>query len=269
MGMTVHYPLTGRGLNEGRKTEGRKQREPKKATNRKKVKTMRKNQVTAEQLQELKNILQNRAIINHFEMVRQAVEKVGLQAITVAVTEEEKNVFLRIRAAMYNPDDYGINGKLNEIEKRQKRSIVTNTPMRWGEYNARRQDKDDMVVIVNGKRYAIEQKSSRGDWARVQADNIEDALEEYANFSGWICWDTEDFTIFMPIRELMEKLDGYRLGRNTFFEKKLSYLVTTGNYCLKMQAYHTSPKKVAFLQAVGATGYNYDRFILENVLERL
>ena len=231
---------------------------------------MRKNQVTAEQLQELKSILQNRAIMPHFEMVRNAVEKVGLQAFTLAVTAEEKAVFLRIRSAMYNPDDYGMNGKLNEIEKRLQRSIVTNTPMRWGEYNARRAEKADMVVIVNGKRYAIEQKSSRGDWATVNADNIEDALEEYANFSNWICWDTEDFTIFMPISELMEKLNGYnKKGAKTFFENQLSYKVTTGNYCLKMQAYHTSDKKRKYLQAIGESGYNYNRFILENIPERL
>lgn len=230
---------------------------------------MRKNQITAEQLQELKNILINREIMSDFNAVRDAIKAVGLKAETQLATPEEKKVCLKIRAAAYNPNDLGMYGKLNEIEKRIERTNATGKPMVWDDYNARCHLRHDMIVRVNGKRYAIEHKSSRGDWAHVKSDNIEDALQEYAAFTGWICWDTEDFTIFMPISELMEKLNGYgKKGSKTFFESRLSYKATIGRYCLKMQAYSTSDKKVAFLQAVGASGYNYEKFITENILER-
>lgn len=230
---------------------------------------MNKNRIKPEQLDAMKQALYDQRFCTNFQYARAVAEKIGLHDETEFYTEDEKRTALRFRAFLYDPADYGVNGKLNEIEHRINRSIVTRSTIPWGAYRARPHNKPDQVMIANGRRYIIEHKTTRGDWASVHTDDIEQALDEYATSEKWLCWENEEFTLFMPISEFMEKLAGYKLGVRTFFCKMLKYQPMQGTYCLQLQNWSNSPKKVAFLQSIAATGYNYKLFEQTNVLERL
>lgn len=225
--------------------------------------------VTEKQLSMMQMLMQDKQFIFDFEHARKMSASVGLKPNTGFYTEEEKRVALRFRSFLYNPKDYGMNGKLNEIEKILENSIITGHAMLWAEFNAKPAHKADQRMMYDGAYIAVEHKSSRGDWERVQADNLDDALIEYANMKKWLCWDTQYFTLFMPYAEFIEKLDNYRIGKETFFVKRLSYSLVKEAYLLQFQNWENSPKKVSFLTEMAKSGWNWKKFQQERVLERL
>lgn len=221
-----------------------------------------KNHITIEQLQALENAKN----APDYQTARKIAEQVPLTA--KLVTPEEKRLALQAKSTMMNPNDFGLFGKLSEIEKRVNRTIQTNTPIAWGEYRARPMGTVDQKIKnpENGKFWQVEHKAGAGDWGKVNTTDKAQAIQEIANRKGLLCWDTEYFTILLPWGEFIQALDGYRLGAGTFFKPVKK---TNGKgWTIEMQCFTSSTKKIAFLESLQSISYNLDTFLATGKLVR-
>lgn len=203
-----------------------------------------------------------------FEEARALFACAGVEADTAFYTEAEKNIALRARAAMYDPNGYGMYGCINEAQRRLDRSEVTCRPMLWEDFSVRRMHTDDQRIRnVNGGYYRLEHKNGAGDWYTTKANTLEKALEAYKKENKVLVWYTEDFQLVMPFADFIKGLESYKGGVETFFKKKLAYRPTIGKYTLQMQTYTTSKKKIQFLQALAQQGSSWKALYIMGELD--
>ncbi len=203
--------------------------------------------VTLEQLEAMKAI----AKMRDFEQARAAIVAAGVLPTTTFHTAEEKRIALNARAAMYNPADWGMFGKLNEIEKRVNAS---QSPMPWASFKARTPNLADQTIKVDGVTYALEHKSGAGDWYKTHCETLDKAMAEYTKREKLLVWDTEEFTLVIPFSKLTEALDSYK-GRGTqgwrsFFKASLKMTTDGCAYVVGLQEWKTSKPKIQYLQGL-------------------
>lgn len=211
--------------------------------------------VTSEQLEILRKV----ANVRDFEKARAIVKAAGIKPDTMFYTDEEKRIALRARAALFNPADWGMDGKLNEIEKRVNAS---HSAMPWASFKARTPNLADQTVKIDGVTYALEHKTGAGDWYRTNADTLDNAMKEYAKRKNLLVWDTEEFTLVIPFSKLQEQLDGYKHGRptggwRTFFKATLAVSSDGTKNLVQMQTWSTSKPKIKYLQGLAAQNSEY------------
>ena len=205
--------------------------------------------VTNEQMEVLRKVAKE---LNYLK-AREMVKACGIKPTTTFHTKEEKRLALKARAAMYNPDDLGKFGKLNEIEKRVNAS---NSPMPWSSFNARMANLADQTVKIDGVTYALEHKSGAGDWYTTKCDTLEKAMKEYSKRKKLLVWDTDEFTLVIPFSALQGALDSY-VGRGvsgwqTFFKAELAQHSDGLKYIMQMQTWSTSTPKKEHLKKLAA-----------------
>lgn len=210
--------------------------------------------VTAEQLEMLKAIAKE----TDYKKARTMCKLAGIKPDTTFHTLEEKRIALKARAAMYNPDDLGKFGKLNEQEKRVNAS---NSPMPWSSFNARIATLADQTVKIDGVTYALEHKSGAGDWYTTKCDTLEKAMKEYSKRKKLLVWDTDEFTLVIPFSALQNALDGY-VGRGvkgwqTFFKADLAQHSDGLKYIVQVQTWSTSAPKKEYLGKLAIEYHEY------------
>lgn len=210
--------------------------------------------VTAEQLEMLKAIAKE----TDYKKARTMCKLAGIKPDTTFHTLEEKRIALKARAAMYNPDDLGKYGKLNEIEKRVNAS---KSPMQWSSYKARTPNLADQTVKIDGVTYALEHKSGAGDWYSTNCETLDKAMAEYSKRNKLLVWDTEEFTLVIPFSAFQNALDGY-VGRGvkgwrTFFKSDLALNADGTKYLVQVQEWNTSTPKKAYLGKLAAEYHEY------------
>lgn len=204
--------------------------------------------VNKEQLEAMKKI----STITDYEQARAMLAETGVTPRTTFNTEEEKRIALRCRAALYNPYDKGMYGKLNEIEKRVNASKA---PMPWASFKARTPNLADQTIKVDGVTYALEHKTGAGDWYKTRCETLEQAMNEYTKRRKILIWDTDEFTLVIPFSKLLEGLDNYNgrgkaKGWKTFFKATLAMTTDGTGYVVGMQEWKTSKPKIQYLQAL-------------------
>lgn len=173
--------------------------------------------------------------------VREEVDKLGIVKNTV-VPAEYMNLACRLRWLMYNPADFGRNGKVAEFEYRVDGWLENGrTWCHWRELCARKTGKVDA-----GKNE--EHKTGAGDWLRSQRyETFEAILAEYARKETYIVWRTDYFSIRCKWCELFDYLTGYNGNVETWFNRSLKY--GDAEVVVKLQEWKTSKKKIAYLVA--------------------
>lgn len=210
--------------------------------------------VTIEQLEMLKAIAKE----TDFEQARKLFKESGIKPDTMFYTDAEKRIALKARAAMYNPADYGMYGKLNEIECRVNAS---KSPMPWASFKARTPNLADQTVKIDGVTYSLEHKSGAGDWYKTSCTTLESAMEEYSKRNKLLVWNTDEFTLVIPFNALQDALDGY-VGRGvkgwqTFFKAELAMHTDGTAYVVQMQEWKTSTPKKAYLEKLSCEYREY------------
>lgn len=210
--------------------------------------------VTAEQLHMLETIANTR----NFETARKLFKESGIKPDTMFYTDAEKRLALKARAAMYNPADLGMYGKLNEIEKRVNAS---KSAMPWAAFKARTPNLSDQIVKIDGVSYGLEHKSGAGDWYRTNAETLDEAMKEYSKRKTLLVWDTEEFTLVIPFSQLVEQLDGYKgrgvSGWQTFFKAELAISSDGTKNLVQLQTWTTSKPKISYLQMLADNNREY------------
>ena len=173
--------------------------------------------------------------------VRKAVDALDIGKNTI-VPAEAMNTACALRWLMYNPADFGRNGKVSEFEYRVDCWLENGRKYcHWRELVARKTGKAD----ANRNE---EHKTGAGDWLRSQRYcEFEDILDEYAKKQTYIVWRTDYFAIRCRWCELFDYLASYNGNIATWFNRCLKY--GDAEVVVKLQEWKTSKKKIAFLQA--------------------
>lgn len=148
---------------------------------------------------------------------------------------------------LYNPADYGRNGKIAEVEERLTRWYENMRPCcRWFELHARKNGKSD---IANGLQE--EMKTGAGDWLySCTACTREAIIAQYRHRQSLIYWKTEYFTIRCTWEQLFDYMDCYNdKGIEQFFKVNIKYNVQDNKAVCMLQEWKTSKKKIAFFSA--------------------
>lgn len=210
--------------------------------------------VTAEQLHALEVIANTR----NFKTARELFKQSEIKPDTMFYTDAEKRLALKARAAMYNPADLGMYGKLNEIEKRVNAS---KSAMPWASFKARTPNLADQIVKIDGVSYGLEHKSGAGDWYRTDAETLKKAMEEYSKRKTLLVWDTEEFTLVIPFSQLTKQLDGYKgrgvSGWQTFFKSELAVSSDGTKHLVQLQTWTSSTPKINYLQMLAENNREY------------
>ena len=181
-----------------------------------------------------------------FETARKFIEHVGIKPETL-IEKDAFPLIPQILEFLYNPADYGKNGKIREVEERLSRYFENEYVFtcKWSECHARKTGRSDV-----GKRQE-EMKTGAGDWLRsFKYFSMEEIVDEYSKRKSIILWSTDYFRIRCSWRQLMEYLDTYNeKGKYQFFKKAVKMDNMTNQVVVMLQEWKTSKKKIAFLQA--------------------
>lgn len=181
----------------------------------------------------------------NYIQARAFIEYLHINAKT-AVMHDAFPYVIRIIEKLYNPADYGANGKIKEVERRLTEWHENKRPVcMWYELHARKSGKSDI------RRNMHEYKTGAGDWlySTVNSD-YESILQEYRNKQTVIEWETEYFHITCTWRELFDYMDSYNeKGFAQFFKKNVKYNPQLTKTVVMLQEWKTSKKKIAFFAA--------------------
>lgn len=175
----------------------------------------------------------------------------GVSASTLIFADAWDTMY-KVRKALYNPNDYGMNGKLAEVSDRLELYRMNGqTKTTWSEFSAHSNGKHDITDKVEG--YHIEKKTSVGDWLHSKtASDFDRMIAEYSRKNELIRWDYTkpekgiDIHFEYSWKEFFEILSGYNdKGLRTWFKNTL--ICSGCGYCLQMQEIQTSKKKIAYL----------------------
>lgn len=148
---------------------------------------------------------------------------------------------------LYNPADYGANGKLAEIEERLARWYENKRPVCiWAELHARKSGKSDL----NSKRQE-EMKTGAGDWLYSTINNTrESIIAEYRHKKTVIYWKTDYFAIRCTWEQLFDYMATYNeKGIEQFFKAGIKYNAQLTKSVCMLQEWKTSKRKIAFFAA--------------------
>lgn len=154
------------------------------------------------------------------------------------------DIALKIRSLCYNPRDYGIKGKINDIRERLNNC---NASWRyWNDFNAHKAGKTDGL-----DRFQYETKSSVGDWFTSEG-TYERVIKTYSKKQTLLIWNFSyndyNFRIVCTFAQLYEYLLTYNGNIETWLPKsKARYNDETKTTLLRMQEIKTSKKKMLFL----------------------
>ena len=154
---------------------------------------------------------------------------------------------------LYNPADFGMWGKLGEVEERLARWYDNKRPVcMWSELHARKSGKSDL-----NSKCQEEMKTGAGDWlySTKNADR-ESIIEEYRHKQTIIYWKTEFFAIRCTWEQLFDYMETYNeKGVEQFFKANIKYNAQLTKSVCMLQEWKTSKKKIAFF---AACPYNMD-----------
>ena len=181
-----------------------------------------------------------------FETARRFVDHVGIKPETL-IERDAFPIIPQIISFLYNPADYGKNGKIAEVEERLTRYYENGHVFacKWSECHARKTGRSDV-----GKRQE-ELKTGAGDWLRsFKYFSMHEVVDEYSKRDSIILWSTEYFRIRCTWRQLLEYFDSYNeKGKYQFFKSTVKIDNMTSQTIVMLQEWKTSKKKIAFLQA--------------------
>lgn len=187
----------------------------------------------------------------NYIQARAFIEYLHINAKT-AVMHDAFPYVIRIIEKLYNPADFGANGKIKEVERRLNEWYENKRPVcMWYELHARKSGKSDI------RRNMHEYKTGAGDWlySTVNSD-YESILQEYRNKQTIIEWETEFFHITCTWQELFDYMDTYNeKGFAQFFKRGVKYNPQLTKTVVMLQEWKTSKKKIAFF---AACPYNED-----------
>ena len=150
-----------------------------------------------------------------------------------------------LRIELYNPADFGKNGKLSEIRERIYRALENGRSwMYWKEFNAHKQVRKDLTD-------GTENKAGAGNWLYSKRyDSIDEIIAEYRKKKSLVRWEQADeFCILCTWSELFDYLASYnKKGLSTWFKKTVTYSMESEKYCVQLQTYQTSSAKMAYLK---------------------
>lgn len=182
-----------------------------------------------------------------YETARRFIEHVGITAETL-IEKEAFPIIPQILEYLYNPADYGKNGKIAEVEERLTRYYENGHVFtcKWSECHARKSGHSDI-----GRRKQEEMKTGAGDWLRsYRYFSMTEIVDEYSKRDSIILWSTDYFRIRCTWRQLMEYFDTYNeKGKYQFFKSNIKMDNMTNQVVVMLQEWKTSKKKIAFLQA--------------------
>lgn len=161
----------------------------------------------------------------------------------------------------------GAYGKLFEVHSRIMWSIYHKTPFLLNDVKARPCGLNDMCVVLDGKRYNIELKTGHGSLA--YGASPAEALAEFAKLTRSakiIVWDyRKDGTpLAMKACDFFQMLEDYNGNIETWFAIAES---TSGQWAVKLQPVHTSKKKLAYLDEMSGSGYDWETVLMTGTLE--
>ena len=188
----------------------------------------------------------------NFEQARAFIDFLNIQPKT-AIMLDAFPYIPRILEFLYNPADYGKNGKIAEVTERLARWQENKRPMCcWFECHAKKSGKSDL----NSKQQE-EMKTGAGDWLYSTLNcTREEIIAEYRKKSSLIYWQTEYFTIRCTWHELLAYMDTYNeKGAEQFFKATCKYNAQLTKSVCMLQEWKTSKKKIAFFQSCP---YNMD-----------
>ena len=179
-----------------------------------------------------------------FKQVRAFIDYLGIDSKT-AIMWDAFPYILPIIEKLYNPADYGKDGKIAEVAERLSRWYENKRPVcMWYELHARKSGKSDL----QNKRME-EMKTGAGDWlySTVNADR-ESIIAEYRHKQTIIYWKTDFFTIRCTWEQLFDYMDTYNeKGVEQFFKSNIKYNAQlTKSVCMLQE---TSKKKIKFFEA--------------------
>lgn len=181
-----------------------------------------------------------------YETARKFIAYVGITNGTTIMREAFPYI-VAIIEKLYNPADYGKNGKISEIEERLIRWYENKRPCcRWFELHARRNGQSD---LSNAKQE--EMKTGAGDWLYSKtACTREEIISEYRHRQTLIFWKTEYFTIRCSWEELFDYMESYNeKGVEQFFKSNIKFNPQVNKAVCMLQEWKTSKKKIAFFSA--------------------
>lgn len=177
---------------------------------------------------------------------REYVLECGL-TFTAQIAKEAFFEALKLRELLFNPDDYGINGKLSETEENlqlwAENEHIYSLP--WRCFFTKAHGRTD--IETNGERY--EKKTGAGDWLYSKRFSEWNAIiNEYKRKTSYIIWETDSFRIVATWTDFLNYLESYNeKGLTTWFKSCIKYSMYGA--CLQMQEFKTSKRKLSYLES--------------------
>lgn len=187
-----------------------------------------------------------------YETARRFITFMGIENGTT-IMHDAFPYMIRIIEKLYNPADYGKNGKVSEVEERLARWEENNRPCcRWHEMHAKGHGQSDM-----NSRKQEEMKTGAGDWLYSKtACTREEIISEYRHRQSLILWKTDEFTIRCTWEQLFDYMELYNdKGVVQFFKANTKFNPQVSKSVCMLQEWKTSKKKIAFFKACP---YNMD-----------
>lgn len=161
----------------------------------------------------------------------------------------------------------GAYGKLFEVHSRIMWAVYHNKPFAINDVKARPCGLCDMCMVLDGKRYNVEVKTGHGSLA--YGASPAEALAEFGKLTRSakiIVWDyRKDGTpLAMKACDFFQMLEDYNGNIETWFAIAES---TTGQWSVKLQPVHTSKKKLAYLDEMSGSGYDWETILQTGTLE--
>lgn len=181
----------------------------------------------------------------NYIQARAFIEYLHIDAKT-AVMRDAFPYVIRIIEKLYNPADYGANGKIKEVERRLTAWHENKRPVcMWYELHARKSGKSDIGKTMH------EYKTGAGDWLYSTVNcEFDSILQEYRNKQTIIEWETEYFHITCTWQQLFDYMDTYNSkGYAQFFKTCVKYNAQLTKSIVMLQEWKTSKKKIAFFAA--------------------
>lgn len=179
-----------------------------------------------------------------FEAARATLQKLEIGATTIVLSGLWNEVITDLLPSLYNPADFGRNGKIGEVTERVMQWQEAGRRFaRWNEFHARKSGRADL-----GRRTEV--KTGCGDWLySLTSGEWDGIIAEYRHKQTRIRWSTNEFIIDATWEQFLDYLEEYNAkGLATWFKSQVAYNPMLNKAVIRMQEYKTSKKKIAYLQ---------------------
>lgn len=202
--------------------------------------TMTFTEATADHMHELRERLYNKGLIKTIEQTYLYTEEAKREALAWYAEQMAKEA---------EKGSTGWRGKLFEVKTRIEWSIVHGTRYLINDVKCRPSGLSDMTVKIDGANVAVELKTGTGalvngpDFATCIADL--NKMVKQNPLMVWV-WDDEDAPMVMRVRDLLEGLEEYNGGIDTWLNFDNGANRKDGQHAIRFQNY-TSKKKMNHL----------------------